>query len=118
MQVNAAVANRRPRTEQPFKPLFLPLHVVDPVVGGAKRLSPLLRRKFDRAYIVNGGFDLDSANAAIRNDEADLIAFGISFLANPDLPQRFRIEAPLNVPDQATFYAGEDKGFTDYPALA
>ena len=78
----------------------------------------MLRRNFDRSYIVNGGFDLDSANAAIRNGEADLVAFGTRFLANPDLPQRYRIEAPLNVADQATFYAGEDKGFTDYPTLA
>jgi N-ethylmaleimide reductase len=94
------------------------LHVVDPVADGAKRVSPLLRRKFDRAYIVNGGFDLNSADAAIRNEEADLIAFGTRFLANPDLPRRYRTNAPLNVPDQATFYAGEDKGFIDYPALA
>jgi len=94
------------------------LHVVDPVADGVRRVSPLLCRKFDRAYIVNGGFDLDSADAAIRNGEADLIAFGTPFLANPDLPQRYRIKAPLNAPDQATFYAGEDKGFTDYPDLA
>jgi N-ethylmaleimide reductase len=94
------------------------LHVVDPVADGAKRISPVLRRKFDRSYIVNGGFDLDSANAAIRSGEADLVAFGTRFLANPDLPQPYRIEVPLNVADQATFYAGEDKGFTDYPTLA
>jgi 2,4-dienoyl-CoA reductase-like NADH-dependent reductase (Old Yellow Enzyme family) len=86
------------------------LHVVDPVSDGAKRVSPLLRRKFHRSYIVNGGFDLDSANAAIRDGEADLVAFGVPFLANPDLPKRYRLKAPLNVPDQATFYAGEDKG--------
>jgi hypothetical protein len=47
-----------------------------------------------------------------------VIAFGTAFLANPDLPQRYRSKAPLNVPDQATFYAGEDKGLTDYPPLA
>ena len=94
------------------------LHVVDPAADGAKRVSPLLRRKFDRSLIVNGGFDLDSANAAIRNGTADLVAFGTPFLANPDLPKRYRIKAPLNAPDQATFYVGEDKGFTDYPALA
>jgi N-ethylmaleimide reductase len=93
------------------------LHVVDPVADGAKRASPLLRRRFNRTYIVNGGFDLDSANAAMRGGEADLVAFGTRFLANPDLPQRYRIDASLNVPDQATFYAGEDKGFTDYPSL-
>jgi len=94
------------------------LHVVDPVGDGTKRVSPVLRQKFNRSYIVNGGFDLDSANAAIRNGEADLIAFGVPFLANPDLPLRYQIKAPLNVPDQATFYVGEDKGFTDYPFLA
>jgi N-ethylmaleimide reductase len=94
------------------------LHVVDPVAGSAKRVSPLLRREFDRTYIVNGGFDLDSANAAIRSGEADLVAFGVPFLANPDLPQRYRSKAPLNLPDQATFYAGEERGFTDYPAVA
>jgi N-ethylmaleimide reductase len=91
------------------------LHAVDPVADGAKRVSPLLRRRFSGTYIVNGGFDLDSANAAIHGGEADLVAFGTRFLANPDLPQRYRINASLNVPDQATFYAGEDKGFTDYP---
>jgi N-ethylmaleimide reductase len=93
------------------------LHAVDPAADGAKRVSPLLRRKFDRTYIVNGGFDLDSANAAIRSGEADLVAFGVPFIANPDLPQRYRSGAPLNVPDHATFYAGEERGFTDYPAL-
>jgi N-ethylmaleimide reductase len=104
-------------TEQLNRLGIVYLHVVDPVADGAKRVSPLLRRKFDRSYIVNGGFDLESANAAIRNDEADLIAFGKPFLANPDLPKRYHIEVPLNLPDQATFYAGEDRGFTDYPAL-
>ncbi len=94
------------------------LHVVDPIADGAKRLSPLLRRKFDHTYIVNGGFGLDSANAAIRDGETDLVAFGVPFLANPDLPRRYRTKAPLNEPDQGTFYAGEEKGFTDYPALA
>ena len=81
-------------------------------------MAPVLRRKFDQSLIVNGGFNLDSANAAIRNGETDLVAFGTSFLANPDLPQRYRIQAPLNVPDQATFYVGDANGFTDYPALA
>jgi N-ethylmaleimide reductase len=104
-------------TEQLSKLGIVYLHVVDPVVDGAKRVSPLLRRRFNRTYIVNGGFDLDSANAAIHAGEADLVAFGTRFLANPDLPQRYRIDAALNVPDQATFYAGEDKGFTDYPSL-
>jgi N-ethylmaleimide reductase len=94
------------------------LHVVDPLADGARRLSPLLRRKFDRTLIVNGGFDADSANAAIGNGETDLVAIGAPFLANPDLPRRYRARSVLNAPDQATFYAGEEKGFIDYPALA
>jgi N-ethylmaleimide reductase len=94
------------------------LHALDPLADSAKRASPWLRRKFARTYIVNGGFDAGSADAAIRNNEADLVAFGVPFIANPDLPRRYQTKAPLNTPDQATFYAGDERGFTDYPALA
>jgi N-ethylmaleimide reductase len=94
------------------------LHVVDPVADGARRISPLLRKAFDGTYIVNGGFDLAAANAAIAAGETDLVAFGVPFLANPDLPERYRRGAALNAADQATFYTGEDKGYVDYPALA
>jgi N-ethylmaleimide reductase len=93
------------------------LHVVDPVADGFKRVSPLLRRIFDGTYIVNGGFDLAAANLAIARGEADLVAFGTPFLANPDLPERYRLGAALNAADQATFYAGEAKGYIDYPRL-
>jgi len=94
------------------------LHVVDPVADGEKRISPVLRPRFDGTYIVNGGFDLAAANAAIARGEADLVAFGAPFIANPDLPERFKLGAPLNAADQATFYAGEQKGYIDYPRLA
>ena len=67
--------------------------------------------------IANGGYDARSGNAAIAHGEADLIAFGVPFLANPDLPLRYLKDAPLNTPDGATFYAGEEKGYVDYPAL-
>jgi len=93
------------------------LHVVDPVVDKSKRLSPALRQKFRRTYIVNGGFDATSAAEVIDSGAADLVAFGVPFLANPDLPQRYRIGAALNAPDPATFYAGEEKGYLDYPVL-
>jgi N-ethylmaleimide reductase len=94
------------------------LHAVDPIADGDKRLSPLLRKKFARTLIVNGGFGADTAAAAIRDGGADLVAIGVPFIANPDLPQRYRTGAALNAPDTGTFYAGEEKGFTDYPALA
>jgi N-ethylmaleimide reductase len=93
------------------------LHVVDPVKG-ENRVAPHLRKLFNGAFIINGGYDEASGNAAIASGEADLVAFGVPFLANPDLPLRFSRQAKLNAPDPATFYAGEAKGFTDYPALA
>ena len=58
------------------------------------------------------------ADAAIANRFADLIAFGKPFVANPDLVARLAANAPLTMPDQATFYGGAAKGYTDYPALA
>ncbi len=81
------------------------------------RATPILRRLFGRPVIVNGGYNLDSANAAIASGEADLVAFGVSFLANPDLPERWRRGAPLNAPQFDHFYAGEEKGYIDYPTL-
>jgi N-ethylmaleimide reductase len=93
------------------------LHVVDPAAPAEGRVTPVLRRIFKGTYIVNGGFNAETGNAAIANGEADLVAFGVPFLANPDLPIRYATNAPLNTPDQATFYAGEEKGYVDYPAL-
>ena len=92
------------------------LHTVDPV-SSENRISPQLRRKFNGTFIVNGGFDLAKAQAAITAGDTDLVAFGVPFLANPDLPRRFALGATLNTPNQQTFYQGEEKGFIDYPAL-
>jgi N-ethylmaleimide reductase len=96
---------------------LLYLHVTEPVAA-TKRVTPILRGIFNGSLIVNGGYDAESGNAAIARGEADLVAFGVPFLANPDLPARYRRRAALNAPDQATFYAGEEKGYIDYPALA
>jgi len=100
------------------------LHVTEPIAGpsaipaGVTRTLPVLRKIFKGTVIANGGYDANSGSSAIANGEADLIAFGVPFLANPDLPLRYRKRAPLNAPDPATFYAGEEKGYIDYPALA
>lgn len=103
-------------TEQLSKRGIGYLHVVDPLTD-AKRISPLLRKKFVGTYIVNGGFDAEAAEKALVAEETDLVAFGVPYLANPDLPVRYRRKAMLNVADQNTFYQGEAKGYTDYPAL-
>jgi len=98
------------------------LHLVDPIGKGAAddsvpRLAPELRRRFSGPLIVNGGFTLERAAAALDENEADLVAFGVPFLANPDLPARLRLGAALNTPVRATFYGGDARGYTDYPTL-
>jgi N-ethylmaleimide reductase len=99
------------------------LHMVEPVGGrmGAiapdARLAPIIREIFGGTLILNGGYDARSGNEAIEKGTADLISFGVLFLANPDLPGRFRKNAPLNSADVATFYMGEEKGYIDYPKL-
>ena len=81
------------------------------------QIAPAVRKKFDGTFILNGGYDAQKGNKAIQEGLADLISFGVLFLANPDLPERFRINATLNQADPATFYDGEEKGYTDYPFL-
>jgi N-ethylmaleimide reductase len=68
--------------------------------------------------MVNGGYVKDSAEREISAGRADLVSFGALFLANPDLPRRFALGAPLNTPDRNTFYKGGENGYTDYPFLA
>jgi N-ethylmaleimide reductase len=111
-------------TAQLSKRGLLYLHVSEAVAGpmaapaGTRRATPILREAFDGTLIANGGYDSASGQAVIARGEADLVAFGVPFLANPDLPVRYQTNAGLNAPNQATFYAGEEKGYIDYPALA
>lgn len=74
-----------------------------------------LRLAFAGPYIANNGYDLARARKAIRSGDADLVAFGIPFLANPDLVRRYRENLPLNMADPSTFYSGSETGYTDYP---
>jgi len=84
---------------------------------GEGRIGPQLKAAFGGSYIANEKFTQATGNQVIAADEADAVAFGVPFLANPDLPARFRLEAALNAPDQSTFYAPGSKGYTDYPFL-
>ena len=67
--------------------------------------------------VTNAGFTAQRAQEYLGAGHADAIAFGVPFLANPDLPERLRRGAPLNEPDVSSFYGGTEKGYTDYPAL-
>jgi N-ethylmaleimide reductase len=99
------------------------IHLVEAVGGRlgatdpADRLAPAIRKIYSGTLIVNGGYDAVTGNEAVSTGTADLVSFGVPFLANPDLPLRFKMNAPLNSADTTTFYAGEEHGYTDYPAL-
>lgn len=81
-------------------------------------LSAHLRALWNGFYVVNGGYDGRTGEIAIQTGHADAVAYGRSFLANPDLPTRLQIGAALNEPDTRTFYGGDASGYTDYPNLA
>jgi N-ethylmaleimide reductase len=95
--------------------------------GGQKIPTSLFRPLYKGTLMVNCGYTKATAMTALTENNADLVSFGSLFLANPDLPERFRLDAPLNTPDSATFYAlpcndsiencGFEKGYTDYPFL-
>jgi N-ethylmaleimide reductase len=98
------------------------VHVIEGATGGPRDIAPFdyasLRKRFKGAYMANNAYDLELANKVLAAGEADLIAFGKLFIANPDLVERFKRGAPLNAPDKATFYGGGARGYTDYPALS
>ncbi|HEY6922404.1 MAG TPA: hypothetical protein VI653_02965, partial [Steroidobacteraceae bacterium] len=84
---------------------------------GPDSIGPQLKAAFGGAYIANEGFTLATAEQAIAANQADGVAFGKLFLANPDLPRRFAQGAPLNQWHTETFYAGGPRGYIDYPQL-
>ena len=86
--------------------------------AGENRIGPQIKAAFGGVYIANEQFTNDSAEAALAAGEADAIAWGKLFIANPDLPTRIKLNAPFNAPDTTTFYGGSVRGYTDYPALA
>jgi len=81
------------------------------------RLGPELKKAFGGVFMANDGFTRESGQAVVAAGEADAVAWGTLFIANPDLPRRFERNAPLNAPVLASFYGGTSAGYTDYPAL-
>ena len=97
------------------------LHTVEAEVGGMEvgdmKASDLFRKAYDGTLVVAGGFDQSSGEALLQEGRADLVAYGRLFIANPDLPARFKANAALNAWDDKTFYGGGERGYTDYPFL-
>ncbi|MDP0491385.1 MAG: alkene reductase [Verrucomicrobiota bacterium JB023] len=81
----------------------------------APYIAPDIRKVFNGLLMLNAGYSYETGNRAIEEGEADLIAYGVPFLANPDLVQRFATKSPLNEPDQSTFYTHGEQGYLDYP---
>ena len=104
------------------------LHVISPrsqvpaddgkQVHLADRVLKAIRSRYDGVLMLAGGFDRASAETSLASGEADLLAFGKPFLANPDLPKRLQLRAKLNEPNPQSFYGGGASGYTDYPFLA
>jgi N-ethylmaleimide reductase len=100
------------------------LHVIEPadkaaykVDGESVSATKHLKSLFKGTVITAQGYDCETGNSVIARGDADLVAFGKLFIANPDLPLRFRLRANLNEPDMPSFYGGDERGYTDYPAL-
>jgi 2,4-dienoyl-CoA reductase-like NADH-dependent reductase (Old Yellow Enzyme family) len=112
-----ALFNHVADTLRPFGVAYL--HVMERDVHGTELPLdfPALRHRFNGHYIANGGYDKRRANAAIAASRADCVTFGKSYIANPDLVERYAQDAPLNVANPSTFYGGREQGYTDYPAL-
>ena len=102
------------------------LHIVEPrikgtetvIEGAAPVATAYLRKLFKGAIISAGGYDREGAEAVLASGDADLVAFGRHFIANPDLPARLREKLPLNAYDRDTFFGGDARGYIDYPFAA
>jgi N-ethylmaleimide reductase len=97
------------------------LHVVEGGIHGGGVADPFdfdaMRKLCKSPYMANLSYDKARGNAAIASGHADAVAYGVPFIANPDLVERFRKDAPLNEADSKSFYGGTEKGYTDYPTL-
>lgn len=84
---------------------------------GQPFLAPIFRELFQGRLILNSGYDRDTAEQAVAEGVADAVAFGRLYISNPDLPERFRLNAALTEPDTATYYTNGPEGYIDYPFL-
>ncbi|MBW4564933.1 MAG: alkene reductase [Mojavia pulchra JT2-VF2] len=101
------------------------LHVIEPRIQGNVTIADegkgldtkFFRSIFQGSMIAAGGYTRETGEAILQDNGVDFVAFGRLFLANPDLPKRFALNAPLNRHDRSTFYSSGERGYTDYPAI-
>ena len=112
-----AVARRLEELKVPWIELREPLPG-QPGPQPSERVSPVMRKPYSGKILLNSDYVGETAQARLDEGVADGIAFGRTFIANPDLVERIRLGAPLNAPDTASFYSGGVEGYLDYPTLA
>ncbi|MDH5711178.1 MAG: alkene reductase [Gammaproteobacteria bacterium] len=100
-----------------FNLAYLHVREGDAIKGTRMLDYSQIKERFAGPYIANQGYDFESATQVVKNGNADMVAFGVPYIANPDLMERFRAGAALNQADQATFYGGDEKGYIDYPFM-
>lgn len=94
------------------------VHLIEPANTPVDaRIGPSIRAAYTGPLILCGAFDRQSAERALAEGAADLIAFGVPFISNPDLVERLKRDGAWNTPDPSTFYSGGEQGYTDYPTL-
>lgn len=99
------------------------LHLIEPftdvsaIPDAVQEVAKYFRQIYQGTLIINRGFNKETATKVLNDGDADLVSFGVPFIANPDLVERFKTNAALSQPDQATFYTPGEKGYTDYPTL-
>jgi len=99
------------------------VHLIEPFTdvtnneNAIQEVAKHFRKIYNGTIIINCAFNKETATKVLENGDADLVSFGVPFIANPDLVERFKTDAALNVPDQETFYTPGEKGYTDYPFL-
>lgn len=97
--------------------LMEPFTDVSELPNAIQEVAKHFRKIYKGTIIINRAFTKETANQVVNTGDAHLVSFGVPFLANPDLVERFRADAPLNTPDQTIFYTPGEKGYTDYPTL-
>lgn len=99
------------------------IHLIEPFTdvtnnkNAIQEVAKHFRKIYNGTIIINRAFNKETATKVLENGDADLVSFGVPFIANPDLVERFKTDAALNAPDQETFYTPGEKGYTDYPFL-
>ena len=99
------------------------LHLTEPITDVSEvtyavtEVAKHFRPMYNGLLMINKGFTRETGNKVIEDGDADMVAYGVPFISNPDLVKRFELNAPLNEADRSTFYTFTDKGYNDYPKL-